>query len=314
MKGIAAAIAYAAAYAVSAWWLNRQDALPVEEAVMLLLIVGAGFSFLSWVTTIGIRPIAPAIPRPTAETLVMLVLVAALATWLVWGKGWVDSLIADLAVDAAGFGPLLGELVVKLIIFVAAPFLVMRTLFGHGPAVFGLGREAWQRLWGREGVAAVAIGAAICAFQYVAGSGAAPIRNGEISGTALWVGLPLSFLWLLLVVGLVEEFFFRGIVQTRLAALFRSEFSGLCAMALIFGLVHAPGIVLRGGGAIEGLGSSPDWATAAAYVIVVQSVAAFYFGIFWMRTRNLPAVMVIHALTDLLPNLQEFVGPLGLRS
>jgi hypothetical protein len=31
-----------------------------------------------------------------------------------------------------------------------------------------------------------------------------------------------------------------------------------------------------------------------------------------MRTRNLPAVMIIHAATDLLPNLPDFVKPFGL--
>jgi membrane protease YdiL (CAAX protease family) len=52
--------------------------------------------------------------------------------------------------------------------------------------------------------------------------------------------------------------------------------------------------------------------TAAAYTIGVQSVAAFFFGIFWMRTRNLPALVVIHAATDLLSNLPDFVKTLGL--
>jgi membrane protease YdiL (CAAX protease family) len=312
MKAIAAVIGYAAAYTLSAWWLHRQGALPVEEAAMLLLVVGAGFSFLSWLTTIGLRPEVPAIARPAAETLAMLGLVAALAAWLVWGKGWADSLFPDAAQGGPEFGRLLGELSVKLIVFVAVPFLVFRALFGHGLADFGLGRAAWRRLWGREGAAALGIGVVLCTFQYFVGSGASPIRNGEIAGAALWIGLPLSFLWLVLLVGLVEEFFFRSIVQTRLAALFRSEIAGLCVMALIFGLVHAPGMVLRGAGEIEGLGASPDWATAAAYVIVVQSVAAFYVGIFWLRTRNLPAVMIIHAATDLLPSLREFVGPFGL--
>ena len=122
------------------------------------------------------------------------------------------------------------------------------------------------------------------------------------------VGGALTFLWLLFDVGLVEEFFFRGLLQERLAAALRSPIAGLVLMALIFGLVHAPGMVLRGAGGVEGLGEHPDALTAAAYTIAVQSVAAFFFGVVWMRTRNLPALMIIHAATDLLSNLPRFLA------
>ena len=90
----------------------------------------------------------------------------------------------------------------------------------------------------------------------------------------------------------------------------RSPIAGLFVMALIFGLVHAPGMVLRGAGVSEGLGDQTDVLTAAAYTIGVQSVAAFFFGVVWLRTRNLPALMVIHAATDLLSNLPRFAAAL----
>ena len=69
---------------------------------------------------------------------------------------------------------------------------------------------------------------------------------------------------------------------------------------------------MRGAGGVEGLGEHPDALTAAAYTIGVQSVAAFFLGIVWMRTRSLPAMIVIHAATDLLSNLPHFVKTLGL--
>jgi membrane protease YdiL (CAAX protease family) len=83
-------------------------------------------------------------------------------------------------------------------------------------------------------------------------------------------------------------------------------------MALLFGLVHAPGIVLRGAGVDEGLGAHPDIWTAAAYVIAVQAVAALVFGILWLRTRNLLVVVLFHAATDLLSNASELFGAFGL--
>jgi membrane protease YdiL (CAAX protease family) len=314
MRVARAAIAlalYAAVYAASAWWLNEQGR-PLDDALMLLVVLGIGFSFLSWVTTIGTKPPVAPIARPGPEAFVMLLLAAGIAAWLVWGKTWADNIIPEAASGGSDFGHLAGVLIGKLAVFVVVPFLVFRALFGHRLRDFGLGGDAWRRLLGREGLAAIAIGAAMCALQYFGGRGAAPIRDGTISGEALWIGLPLAFLWLTLLVGLVEEFFFRGVMQTRLAALFKSEVAGLVVMAILFGLMHAPGMVLREAGVVEGLGASPDWATAAAYTITVQSVAAFYLGIFWMRTRNLPAVIIIHAATDLMPNLSDFMKPFGL--
>ena len=49
-----------------------------------------------------------------------------------------------------------------------------------------------------------------------------------------------------------------------------------------------------------------------AYAIVVLSVAGIFFGIVWARTKNLFAVMFIHAATDLLPNFKQFVSTWGI--
>jgi len=53
-------------------------------------------------------------------------------------------------------------------------------------------------------------------------------------------------------------------------------------------------------------------ADAVAYAIVVLSVSGIFFGIVWARTRNLFAVMFIHAATDLLPNFKQFVSTWGI--
>ncbi len=101
----------------------------------------------------------------------------------------------------------------------------------------------------------------------------------------------------------MEEFFFRGLVQARLAALFRSELWALVAMALIFGLAHAPGFYLRPEATGETLGSHPSMIIAIGYSIVITSVTGFFLGILWIRTRNLLLLALIHAAGDLLPNL-----------
>jgi membrane protease YdiL (CAAX protease family) len=92
-----------------------------------------------------------------------------------------------------------------------------------------------------------------------------------------------------------------------LAAAFKSEVSGVVLMSLIFGLAHAPGFIFRHAGEVEGLGSNPSAVDAIAYSIVVLAVSGITFGIIWVRTKNLFAVMLIHAAGDLLPNFAGFV-------
>jgi membrane protease YdiL (CAAX protease family) len=112
---------------------------------------------------------------------------------------------------------------------------------------------------------------------------------------------------------LVEEFFFRTILQTRLSAYFKSEIAGIVFMAIIFGLAHAPGIIFRGAGEVEKLGASPSVLESIAYTIVIMSAAGIFFGIIWARTKNLFAVMIIHAATDLFPHIKDFIETWGIK-
>ena len=53
--------------------------------------------------------------------------------------------------------------------------------------------------------------------------------------------------------------------------------------------------------------SNPSAIDAIAYSIVVLAVSGITFGIIWARTKNLFALMLIHAAGDLLPNFDTFV-------
>jgi len=56
-------------------------------------------------------------------------------------------------------------------------------------------------------------------------------------------GVPLfllSFLLMLLTAGFTEEFFFRGVLQTRLQALFKSKVLAVLVVSILFGLYHLP--------------------------------------------------------------------------
>jgi len=86
--------------------------------------------------------------------------------------------------------------------------------------------------------------AVFVAFQYFVSSGGAAFRREHFTAFQLLVGLPLCFIWLLLEVGLVEEFFFRALVQSQLAAAFKSEVSGIVLMSLIFWFGARPRLYL----------------------------------------------------------------------
>ena len=76
--------------------------------------------------------------------------------------------------------------------------------------------------------------------------------------------------------------------------------------SVLFGLTHAPGFYLRPAATQEALGPHPSLLLAVGYSIVVTSVASFFLGILWMRTKNLAVVIIVHAAADFLPNLVPF--------
>ncbi len=124
--------------------------------------------------------------------------------------------------------------------------------------------------------------------------------------------MPLFYIWLIFEVGLVEEFFFRALIQSRLTAITKSEIGGIFISGLFFGLAHVPGFYLRGGGTLDNLGEHPSLFMSIGYSILVLSVAGFFLAVVWSKTKNLWLVMAIHAFVDLLPGLPEFIKAWGI--
>lgn len=190
----------------------------------------------------------------------------------------------------------------KLAAFVLVPWLVLRRR-GQGLGHNGRPTAPAARLW----LAFLIVALAAVAIQALLGSQFKRLLGGNYTELQLLVGGALCFAWMSLEAGLVEEFFFRWFLQSRLAAWAGSEISGLFLGALVFGLAHAPGIVLRGAGAVEGLGDSPGLATTLAYVVVTQGVAGLAFGVLWSRTRSLLLVVLLHGFFDALSNTASFI-------
>ena len=116
------------------------------------------------------------------------------------------------------------------------------------------------------------------------------------SGRA-FVFFPLAFVFLLLTAGFTEEFFFRGVIQTRLERWSGSRFVAIAAAALLFALYHFPYAWLH-----------PAWPTAgdagaALRVSLVEGIpAGIVLGLVFRGSgNNLVAAAVTHALIDVFP-------------
>jgi membrane protease YdiL (CAAX protease family) len=299
------------AYCTSLALLWQNKSFGRGDAIAELIIFGVAFPLLAWVATLRVRPLALAARRSTGEMWLLFACLILVTLYLIWGAQLSEAFVPGSWI----FHPRSNFFVVlarKLIVFVAIPFILFRAIFGYRWRDFGLQVAGLRALAGNHLPVVLVLSAAILLFQYFLGGGAAPLRHGEFSARQLAIGLPLCFAWLFIEAGLVEEFFFRALLQARLAAWFKSEISGVALMGLVFGLAHAPGFILRHAGLEEAIGANPSPADSIAYAIVVLSVGGIFFGIVWARTRNLFALMFIHAATDLLPNLKEFVGIWGI--
>jgi membrane protease YdiL (CAAX protease family) len=111
--------------------------------------------------------------------------------------------------------------------------------------------------------------------------------------------LPLTFALLLLTAAFTEEFFFRGVLQTRLARWTGSHPAAVVLTSLLFGLYHLPYALLN-----------PRWPSygdpAAAFAAAMGQgvVGGLILGFVFVRARgNLLAPVVMHALINSVPGM-----------
>ena len=99
----------------------------------------------------------------------------------------------------------------------------------------------------------------------------------------VWWKFPLyvlgTFLAVLWVLALAEEFFFRGFLQQLLTRGLHSEVAGLISTSVIFGMAH---LAFR---------HFPNWQFAA-----IAALAGLFYGLAYLRARSVRACMVTHAL------------------
>ena len=297
MRGGLAIAAYVLLLGLSLARLGPRPGFAADEVVAGMIVFGLLFSVVAFAVTRGAEP-RPVVVRHAGRELAAVA--AYLMLFAVAFLGWgLSALRAAVPAEPTGSIALLVAKLATMVLLPAALLVVM----GHDPRDL----LRFERPSPVERRALLVMGALLLLLQLVAGRGPKMIAALPQPAWAIALAAPLALAWLCLEAGLTEEFLFRVAFQTRAAAWLRSEVAGLVAMAVLFGLAHAPGYVLRGAHAMEGFAEAPDPLTAAAYSIVVVSPIGLAFGVLWSRTRSLALVVLLHGWADLVPNLAEFV-------
>jgi len=90
-----------------------------------------------------------------------------------------------------------------------------------------------------------------------------------------------------LLVALMEEVLFRGMIQNLLTRRLGNDKLSLPIAAIVFGLAHL-------NNATEGF-ATPNWAYA-----LMATLAGLAYGWVWMRTGRVTASAITHALVNLI--------------
>jgi len=267
--------------------------------VISLLIFGAALSALSFALTRKAAPAPIVVRRPGLELSALLIFLVVYAVlFLGWGMS------ATRAAVPPGREQESLVLLVKLAVHVGMPAILLAALGAKLAPLFnsGIGRPGfWPPL--------LVLGAIILALMCVVSPALKDIAALHVSSATLAWAAPAAFIWLALEAGLCEEFLFRAVLQTRLAAVLKSEAGAVVTGAVVFALAHVPGLYLRGHPGVDGYSGDPI--QVAAYAVAALSPIALLFGTLWARTRSLLLIVLLHAAVDVLPNLAEFIRTWG---
>jgi len=291
-------LAFAGLYAVL--WGGSTAYLAMKGAdwsfpIVSLAIFGLAFSGIAWALTRSARPPAIVVQRPALE------LGAVLAFLAVYAVGFLGfGMTAVKGVFPPGPQQELLVLAAKLIVHVALPALLLAALGARLAPLFAA-RARDRSFW----LPLLILGVILTALLAVVTPSLKQISGLHPSVVTLAWTIPASFVWVALEAGLSEEFLFRAVLQSRLAAVLRSETGAVILGALIFALAHVPGLYLRGAPGVDGYSTDP--LQVAAFTIATLSPIALMFGVLWTRTRSLLLVVLLHGLVDFLPNLAEFI-------
>ncbi len=143
-----------------------------------------------------------------------------------------------------------------------------------------LGRGLW---W------AFGIGIALGTSQVMLSHHRLEIWSYLINGKFVYA-FPAALFLMLVTAGFTEEFFFRGVLQSRLGEWLRSKMFGNLAASMLFGLYHLPYAFLKTSWPSHG-----NLGAAIAEGVLPSAVVGFILGAVYNRTGNLLAPVIVHS-------------------
>jgi membrane protease YdiL (CAAX protease family) len=281
--------------------MHAASGFEISEPLFALAILAGGFSGLAWLLTIGVTRLPYAIFDAKKELTMIAWYGLFVALFVTWGFDLIHRVASPGPIDAVAI------LAAKLVVFVAIPSALMKKTFNYS-----FRRLAPVSISAPHTLALTGISVLLLAFQSLFGRGLRDLAAAHLSATMIGIGVPLTLAWVSFEAGVVEEYFFRVLLQTRIAAAIKSELGAIVLTSLAFGLMHAPGLYLRTHLTQEGLPPHPSLLIAIGYSIVITSSAGFLFGVLWARTRNFVVIVVAHGMADLLPNILPTLHSLRL--
>lgn len=271
---------------------------PAILPLLSLVVLGLLLPLLAWPLTRTIE--RPDLPLLSARDALIALAFIASFSWIVLGYGfsWVRDEIASRQAQEI---ILLG---VKILFMAVLPLLLMRvaergSLIAPSPSR----RSIW--------VATAIVGAVAAIISALATQAIPRIAALELSAMALALAAVGTAVWVVLGAALTEEILFRAYLQPRLTGWLKSEAAAVAVGAIIFALVHVPGLYLRTDQADLMQNGSPSLMACIGYAIAALAPPGILFGVLWARTRSLLLVVMVHALIDLPPNIPDFVGLVG---
>ncbi|MFZ9187040.1 MAG: CPBP family intramembrane glutamic endopeptidase [Algoriphagus sp.] len=188
-------------------------------------------------------------------------------------------------------------LVFKLIFLLFIPSYLYFNVWNYSKKDLVLGLRATPTIW-FKGILLVLVGFGLNAGHIPGILAQAPLV--ELAGLKWGIGIVLP----LLIAGLPEELFFRGMLQTRLEKRWNTAVAILVS-GILFTAWHLPSRFFLASG-VEG--QAGDLSSVVLGTGVPVLLVSLYFGWHWARYRNLPLLICAHWAIDILPSLSSFFG------
>jgi len=137
---------------------------------------------------------------------------------------------------------------------------------------------------------AVILGLALGSLQIMLSSHRQEIIDALANGSFFYK-MPVAFVVMLLTAGTTEEFFFRGVLQTRLSEAWGKGWVAVVIASILFGFYHLPYAYL-----LESWPSHGDFGAAVSEGVIPAIVMGVILGAVYQRFRNLLVPIIIHSL------------------